>query len=303
MLFGLAINYSLMHPFSNLNDGSRNAPRLRLGQTLWGMIGLPMNAPTEWTLDEKFAHCKEAEFQHVECWIEDDEAGEAVVEALNAHDLELALGHRPMNVEATRETVALAEKMGASWVLCQPASAFHSLDEVVAIVRAGAQMAAEHGINYFVETHRNNFTETIPQTLALIEAIPEIKITADFSHFVVGGEFYGRSDEGALEQMRPIIERVAHVHGRISNGEAVQVDVGDGDGEEGTPAHFFTQLWAAIFEHWRGDAKPGDVMPFSSELGPPRYAITLPDGSEFSDRWQQGLVMRKLAERAWAMSD
>ena len=170
-------------------------------------------------------------------------------------------------------------------------------------MRAGAQIAADNGVCYFVETHRNNFTETIRQTLELIEATPEIAITADFSHFVVVGEFYGWEAEDALERMQPIIERVAHAHGRISNGEAVQVDVGDGAGEEGTPAHFFTRLWAAIFARWRRDARPGDVMPFSSELGPPRYAITLPDGREFSDRWAQGLVMTQLAARAWAMSD
>ena len=44
---------------------------------------------------------------------------------------------------------------------------------------------------------------------------------------------------------------------------------------------------------------PGDVFPFTSELGPPRYAITLPDGREFSDRWQQSLVMKQLAQQAW----
>lgn len=114
-----------------------------------------------------------------------------------------------------------ADKFGAKWVLCQPATAYHPLSEVVDIVRAGSQAAAERNINYFVETHRNNFTETIRQTLELVEAVPDIAITADFSHFAVVGEFYGWSGEGAIERMRPIIECVAHVHGRISNGEQV----------------------------------------------------------------------------------
>ena len=52
-------------------------------------------------------------------------------------------------------------------------------------------------------------------------------------------------------------------------------------------------------QSWLSEAQPGDVFPFTSELGPPRYAITLPDGSEFSDRWQQSLVMQKLAAQAW----
>ena len=47
-------------------------------------------------------------------------------------------------------------------------------------------------------------------------------------------------------------------------------------------------------------AKPGDVLPFCSELGPPGYAITDLSGNEISDRWQQSLVIKRLAEEAFA---
>lgn len=288
-----------MADFANLNDGSNRDPRLRVGHTLWSLIGLPMNAATEWTLDEKFSRVKAAGFEHVECWLGDEQSRRDVPAALARHDLKLALGHRPSAVQDTLGVVDLAAKLGAEWVLCQPASAYHTLDEVVNIVRTGAKAAADNGLRYFVETHRNNFTETIPQTLRLVEAVPEIKITADLSHFVVVGEFYGWDGEGALERMQPILDRVAHVHGRISNGEQVQVDVGDGSTD---PARFFVKLWSYIFKNWRKTARPGDIIPFSSELGPPRYAITLPDGREFSDRWEQSLVMKQLAEEAWAAS-
>lgn len=288
--------------FSNLNDGTSAAPRLRVGATLWGLENLPMNAPVSWTLEEKMARVAEAGFEHIECWLGDEKAQREVPPVVREHGLKLALGHRPSTVEDTQRVVATAEKLGAEFVLCQPASAYHALEDVVDIVREGAKMAAERGVCYFVETHRNNFTETIPQTLQLIEAVPEIKITADFSHFVVVGEFYGWEAEGAIDRLRPIIEKCAHVHGRISNGEQVQVDVGDGSGGEGTPAGFFKQIWTEIFRGWRKTAQPGDILPFSSELGPPRYAITLPDGSEFSDRWEQSLVMKRLAEEAWRNS-
>ena len=52
-------------------------------------------------------------------------------------------------------------------------------------------------------------------------------------------------------------------------------------------------LRGTLLRHWLADAGPGDVFPFASELGPPRYAITLPDGREFSDRWEQSLVMKR----------
>jgi hypothetical protein len=34
-------------------------------------------------------------------------------------------------------------------------------------------------------------------------------------------------------------------------------------------------------KNWKQGAGSGDVFPFASELGPPRYAITLPDGRNF----------------------
>ncbi len=293
-----------MQPFSFLNDNTLNAPRLQCGHTLWSLERLPFNSPVEWTAEEKIRRVRDAGFAHLECWIEDDEGGHAIKRKVERQGLTLALGHRPTTVEATLQVVQRAHDFGAKWILCQPASAYHRLAEVVEIVRAGSQAAADCNINYFVETHRNNFTETIRQTLELIEAVPDIAITADFSHFAVVGEFYGWSGEGAIERMRPIIERVAHVHGRVSNGEQVQVDVGDGqDLSEGTPAGFFFELWRECFSSWRGRAAEGDVMPFSSELGPPRYAITTREGLEISDRWEQSLVMRDLAQRAWKALD
>ncbi len=289
--------------FQNFNDGTQNPPRLQTGQSLWAMIGLPTNAATPWALEEKFVHCRDAGFEHIECSLFDTEEGHRILQAIRDAGMPWALINRLKTPEQARGAVRFGAANGALWTACQPASAFHSLNEVIEIVRAGSELAAQNGLAFFVETHRDTFTENIPQTLALIEAIPDIKITADFSHFVVVGEFYGWEAEGAMARLQPIIERVAHVHGRISNGQAVQVDVGDGSGDEGTPAHFFTRLWAAMFKHWRQSAQPGDVMPFTSELGPPRYAITLPDGSEFSDRWEQAQIMRELAKRAWAMSD
>lgn len=280
-----------------LSEGTTAAPRLRTQQTLWGLRLLPMNG-TEWTLDEKFERVAAAGFEAVECWLTDENEAE-VVDALKRHNLRYSLGHRPFKVEDIRATVERAVRVGADYIMAQPADAFTPLDDVVSMITEGRKIAADNGLTLFVETHRNNFTENIPQTLALIERIPDIVITADLSHFVVVGEFYGWKEERAADRMRPILERVGHIHGRISNGEQVQVDVGDGSGQT---AQFFVELWAIAMRSWRKNAPTGSYLPFSSELGPPRYAITLPDGKEFSDRWEQGLVMKSLAEQAWEKS-
>lgn len=97
----------------------------------------------------------------------------------------------------------------------------------------------------------------------MIERIPDIRFTIDLSHFVVGGEFYGWPEEGASEKMMPILQRAAHAHGRVSDGEAAQVDVGDGSGQT---AQFFVELWSIAMRHWLQGASAGDIFPFASEL-------------------------------------
>lgn len=282
---------------NKLKDGSTQPPRLRVQHSLWSLIKLPLNGP-EWTLDEKLARVKAAGFEGVECWLspEDEQAHKA---ALDAHGLRLTLGHHPFTLDEVRGTVAQAVRLGADFVFAQPLHPYVPLAEAVPFLREARHIAYDNGLPFFVETHRGNIPESLNQALMLIEQMPEVRFTGDLSHFVVIGEFYGWEAEGALERMMPVLKRTSHLHGRISNGEQVQVDVGDGTGE--TP-QFFVRLWAAAMRCWLQDAGSGDIFPFASELGPPRYAITLPDGSEFSDRWEQSLVMKRLAEQAWAMA-
>jgi hypothetical protein len=280
------------------NDGSNRPPRLRLSHSLWSLTKLPMNSPEEWSLAEKVARVKAAGFEAIECWLKDDNEQE-VAAALRAEGLRLALGHHPFTLEDTKQTVARAKRLGADYIFGQPADAFTHEAEAAALVRDGRAYASGQGVPYFVESHRNTITETLPQTFRLIEQVPDVRFTADLSHYFVVGEFYGWESERLPERLAPILERTSGIHGRISNGEQVQVDVGDGS--EGV-ARTYVQLWAQAMRTWLTDARPGDVFPFASELGPPAYAIRDPKGNEISDRWEQSLVMKRLAEEAWALA-
>ncbi len=285
-----------MARFDRLNDGSGAPPRLRVQHSLWSLRSLPMNGPDEWSLDEKFSRVRASGFEGVECWLSDDDEADHCA-ALARNGLRLTLGHRPFTQEDVRQTVRRALRLGADFIFAQPADAFVGAEAAAELCRTGREIANDAGIAFFVEIHRNNYTENLPQIRELIERVPDIRFTGDLSHLVVAGEFYGWADERAIDRLAPVLDRTSHLHGRISNGEAVQVDVGDGSGD---PAHFFVRLWTESMRHWLRGAGPGDIFPFASELGPPRYAITTLDGREFSDRWEQSLVMKKLALQAWA---
>jgi len=287
-----------MAQFDRYNDGSSNPPRLQIQHSLWSLIGLPMNSPVEWTLEEKAAKVKAAGFEGIECWLWDHDEAERKA-LLDRHGLRLTLGHHPHTLDDVRVTVSRAKRLHADFVFAQPLNPFVPIKEAANFCREARNIANGEGVAFWVETHRNNIPESLNQALQLVDEWPEVRFTGDFSHFVVVSEFYGLEYERAVERMMPVLSRTSHLHGRISNGEQVQVDVGDGSGA--TP-QFFVQIWSAAMREWRKGAGPGDVFPFASELGPPRYAITTPDGKEFSDRWEQSLVMKQLAEQAWEIS-
>jgi sugar phosphate isomerase/epimerase len=112
-----------------LTTGSTQEPRLRIGHALWSLIGLPMNAATEWTLDEKFSRVREAGFEIVECWLGDEDE-KPTREALDRNDLGSCWAST-VHTEDVRQTVERAVRLGADFVFAQPAGAYTPLDDVV----------------------------------------------------------------------------------------------------------------------------------------------------------------------------
>ena len=247
------------------NDGSSNPPRLRLSHSLWSLTKLPMNGE-DWSLQEKCRRVREAGFEAIECWLTDENEAE-ITGALRAEGLRLALGHHPHTLDDTRKTVARAKRLGADYVFAQPANADTPAEDALALVRDGHAYASEQGVPYFMETHRNCCTETLPHTYRLLERMPQVRITADLSHFFVVGEFYGWESERLPEQARAgagagfQLPR-PHLQRRAGAG---------GCGRRHRPApQVYVQIWAQGMRGWLRGARPGDVLPFASELGSAR---------------------------------
>ncbi|MNI63156.1 hypothetical protein D3C73_1185080 [compost metagenome] len=127
-----------------------------------------------------------------------------------------------------------------------------------------------------------------------------LKLTIDFSHYVVAGELHTVSEQ-AESLLQTLLTRTAGIHGRVSNGEQVQVNVGD-NGEHVMVPHFL-RWWKSGMNHWLANAQDGDEFTFLCELGPAPYAITLDEYAgrtkEISDRWTQSLWFAKTARALW----
>ena len=292
-----------------VSHGGHDEPHLALYQAWWGMEGIGSNGE-EWSFEEKLARIREAKFDGILLFDIPDEgpASNHWREHLEMHSLELAIGTWEVTLDKIAHDVERAKALGASFVNLQPFDYFIRGDAAVELLDGATRIGRELGVPCVVETHRACVTQDLLRTVDLVEAIPEMVIAADFSHYVVAGQLPCGGEQWPIrteieEAFEIVLERTAVFHGRVSNGQQVQVDVGpDGD----HPAALnFERWWSSGMSHWLDNAGPGDVLPFVAELGPPPYGIIAPPtdgitGNEASDRWEQSIVMTQIAQRAWA---
>jgi hypothetical protein len=147
----------------------------------------------------------------------------------------------------------------------------------------------------YFETHRGRFTQDLYRTAQLCTRLPDLLLTLDVSHYIVNEEKIGPTEE-LKPLLDVLLDRVGMIHGRVSNGQQIQVDIGDGSEEL---AQRYKRFWAEAMRRWRIRNPVGAALVFEPELGPPDYAIRDLSGKEFSNRWEQSLVLKRLGEEAW----
>ena len=99
------------------------------------------------------------------------------------------------------------------------------------------------------------------------------------------------------ELIDKILRRANAFQGRVASAQQIQLQLE-------FPQHQmwvvqFLDWWEAGFRYWRKRAGNDDSLIFQTELAPPEYAMTGPDGMEMSDRWQESLIMKSWIEDIW----
>ena len=202
----------------------------------------------------------------------------------------------PKSIESLRETLIMAKDFGAPFVDVIGQVMPLSVDGMIPVIRKWIDMADEIGMPIQFETHRNCITNDLYATLCLIDAVPELRLCADLSHFVVDREFKLPLDERDQGLIRRIIERSDSFQGRVASRQQIQLQLD-------FPQHakwvdLFKGWWQDGLQSWRERNDSGDCI-FLCELGPPEYAMTGPDGREMSSRWDEALLIRRWVMEMW----
>jgi hypothetical protein len=205
----------------------------------------------------------------------------------------------PTSIEALRPALHLAKEIGAPFVVVIGKVMPLAVEDMVPVVRGWIRLAAEEAVPIQFETHRNCITNDMFSTLLMLEAVPEMRLCADLSHYVVDREMMLPLSAEMQDYVARLLERSDSFQGRIATRSQVQVAI---DFPQHRPwLDIFLNWWKQGFAMWRARAPTEDLV-FVCELGPPNYAITDARGEELSDRWEEALTLRRLARETWTAS-
>lgn len=142
---------------------------------------------------------------------------------------------------------------------------FESDDQMDALADSVLQASARTGHRLLVETHRATATQDIWRTLRWIERFPDLRFTADLSHWYTGHELtYGGEFEQRMAHLQPVFERTRAIHGRIGNSGAMQTPLD-------RPGHYvahYRAMWLAVCHGFLKTADADETLPFCPELLP-----------------------------------
>ena len=202
----------------------------------------------------------------------------------------------PKTVESLRDTLLMAKDFGAPFVDVIGQVMPLSVDGMIPVIRSWIDMADQVGMPVQFETHRNCITNDLYATLCLIDAVPEMRLCADLSHFVVDREFKLPLDARDAGLIQRIIDRSDSFQGRVASRQQIQLQL-DFPQHAKWVAQFQT-WWRDGLASWRARNDDGDCI-FLCELGPPEYAMTDAQGVEMSNRWDEALTIRRWVMDMW----
>ncbi|MEM6663724.1 MAG: sugar phosphate isomerase/epimerase [Pseudomonadota bacterium] len=271
---------------------------LEVYQSLWAMqphapdgVRIPVEMAFEMVADAGY------DGMAIDLGASDMKSMQATRPHFERHGLGCLIMAFPKTIEDLRPVLHMAKDFNAIGVNIIGQAPALTLARMIPIARTWIDMAADEGVPIQFETHRNCMTNDLYTTLELIEAVPEMRLCADLSHYVVDREFWFPISDYDDALIQRILKRSDSFQGRVATREQIQVSIA-------FPQHRkwydqFAVWWEDGFRDWRA-RNPGGTCNFLCELGPPEYAITGPDGREISNRWDEALLIRDRVQRIWS---
>ncbi|RMJ06627.1 hypothetical protein CDV36_013767 [Fusarium kuroshium] len=173
-----------------------------------------------------------------------------------------------VHLEIYRKTLELAKILRPVKINAQSGGDYWTVDESVYFYQKTLEVDKELGLAGLVchETHRNRALFTPYAAKQILLKVPELRITADISHWVVVCERLLDLGEEDKEILDLLVPRVHHIHARIGTTQSSQCPEPE-DPIFKPEREFFEKLWLRIVKARSQDA----LITFVPEYGPFPY--------------------------------
>ncbi|MFQ8433203.1 sugar phosphate isomerase/epimerase family protein [Amaricoccus sp. W119] len=265
-------------------------------QSLWAMERRHTDG-LERSLEENIAMIADEGFDGISTHWTDRETVSRVSALLRDRGMTAEGQCFPKTVDDLKPVLEVASEFPLHHLDIQPDVRPRRLEECLPLLEGWMRLAEEVDFPVLIETHRDRMTTDLFFTLDMLDAMPDLPLVADLSHFLVGREFAWPVDDENHAMIERILDNSWAFHGRVATREQVQIEIS-------FPAHrmwveLFERWWSYGFASWRRRAAADATLAFTCELGPKPYAIIGRDGNDTTDRWEESLQMRDIARRLW----
>jgi len=271
---------------------------LQVFQSLWGM---ELRSPhqREASPQEHFQKIAAAGFDGV-CI--DPSAAEIprmmpLLDLYREHGLGCMVNAFPYTPDDMQPIMAMAKQFDAAIVNVISGVMPLRPEEGVDLVRRWLAEAADIELPLLFETHRDSLLNDLYFTVQLMDLVPEMRLCADLSHFVVERELRWPVPQREAQMITAVLDRSDCFQGRIASREQVQVPIAFPQHQDWVAT--FRAWWKQGMRAWRQRAATDATLVFLCELGPPPYAITDGEQRELSDRWDEALQIRQWVREIW----
>jgi hypothetical protein len=270
--------------------------KLEVFQSLWAMSQLRPDG-FEWSLADQFEMMANESFDGVDIVYGDFTTTE-VETLLKDYGLASTITAFPESVDALKPAIEMALTLNARHLNIIGKVYPFEVNKGAEYLNGWIELCADANLPVTIETHRDSITTDMHYCLQLMQAVPEMKLCADLSHFVVGREFGWPITELIETQIENILDRSVAFQGRVASREQIQLQVSFAHHQEWFD--LFAGWWAYGFKSWQNRAAETATLNFLCELGPKEYAMTGSDGYELSDRWQEALMIKQRVQSIWS---
>lgn len=165
----------------------------------------------------------------------------------------------------------------------------YTFDQNKRFIDLASQIGEEFGVKIVHETHRGMFSFAAHVTKDYLNKIPDLRLTADFSHWCCVAE---SMLEDQTESIDLAISRTDHIHARVGFEEGPQIpDPRTPEWQETLNIHL--SWWDQIIE--TASKKGLKEFTISPEFGPFPYMTQMPFTAQpITSQWDVNLYMKDL---------